>query len=45
MEVIPGATQLFEEPGAMEQVSNLTRDWFVQYLTPAPEPNQWNPVT
>jgi putative phosphoribosyl transferase len=33
MEVIPGATHLFEEPGAMERVSTLTRDWFIRYLT------------
>jgi dienelactone hydrolase len=33
MEVIPGAGHLFEELGAMERVSTLTRDWFVQYLT------------
>ncbi|MBZ0289073.1 MAG: dienelactone hydrolase family protein [Anaerolineae bacterium] len=45
IEVIPGATHLFEEPGAMEQVSTLTRDWFIQHLTIAPEPAQWNPVT
>ncbi len=32
MEVIPGATHLFEEPGALEQVSQLARDWFVKYL-------------
>jgi putative phosphoribosyl transferase len=51
MEVIPGATHLFEEPGAMERVSTMTRDWFVQYLTgvqtipePEPDPNRWNPV-
>lgn len=30
--VIPGATHLFEEPGALEQVAALARDWFVRYL-------------
>lgn len=30
--IIPGATHLFEEPGAMEQVSRLTADWFERYL-------------
>jgi putative phosphoribosyl transferase len=45
MEIIPGATHLFEEPGAMERVAVLTRDWFLQYLIPAPEPATWNPVT
>jgi putative phosphoribosyl transferase len=26
--VVPGATHLFEEPGALEQVSSLAADWF-----------------
>jgi putative phosphoribosyl transferase len=30
--VIPGATHLFEEPGAMEQVSYLATEWFLRYL-------------
>ncbi|MEO8608139.1 MAG: alpha/beta hydrolase [Chloroflexota bacterium] len=45
MEVVSGATHLFEEPGAMERVSILTRDWFAQYLTGITEPSPWNPVT
>lgn len=32
LDVIPGATHLFEEPGALEQVAVLARDWFQQYL-------------
>lgn len=32
IEVIPGATHLFEEPGALEQVAALARDWFVRHL-------------
>lgn len=32
LEVIPGATHLFEEPGALEEVARLARDWFVRYL-------------
>jgi putative phosphoribosyl transferase len=31
--VIPGATHLFEEPGALEEVSRLAQAWFVQHLT------------
>jgi putative phosphoribosyl transferase len=31
--VIPGATHLFEEPGTLEQVAVLARDWFVHYLS------------
>lgn len=34
LQIIPGATHLFEEPGAMEQVTMLARDWFQRYLTP-----------
>jgi len=30
--VVPGATHLFEEPGALEQVANLARNWLVRYL-------------
>jgi putative phosphoribosyl transferase len=33
-EIIPGATHLFEEPGALEQVALLARNWFQQYLAP-----------
>ncbi|MCX8140637.1 MAG: alpha/beta hydrolase [Thermogemmata sp.] len=37
--VIPGATHLFEEPGALEQVAELARDWFLRYLlSPSPPP-------
>src|SRR5438067_10947234 len=32
MEIIPGASHLFEEPGALEQVARLARDWFLKYL-------------
>ncbi len=30
--VVPGATHLFEEPGALEQVAELARDWLTRYL-------------
>jgi putative phosphoribosyl transferase len=30
---VPGATHLFEEPGALEQVSRLALSWFNRYLT------------
>ncbi|MBT2448640.1 alpha/beta fold hydrolase [Streptomyces sp. ISL-43] len=29
VEVIPGATHLFEEPGALEEVARLAREWFL----------------
>jgi putative phosphoribosyl transferase len=32
LEIIPGATHLFEEPGALEGVAALARDWFVRHL-------------
>jgi putative phosphoribosyl transferase len=31
--VVDGATHLFEEPGAMEQVTTLAGDWFVRHLS------------
>ena len=30
--MVPGATHLFEEPGTLEQVSRLARDWFAEHL-------------
>jgi putative phosphoribosyl transferase len=30
--VVPGATHLFEEPGALERVAALARDWFLRHL-------------
>lgn len=32
--VVPGATHLFEEPGALDRVSVLARDWFLSHLVP-----------
>jgi putative phosphoribosyl transferase len=32
LEIVPGATHLFEEPGALEQVAKLTSDWFVVHI-------------
>jgi pimeloyl-ACP methyl ester carboxylesterase len=34
LEIVPEATHLFEEPGALEQVAALAREWFLRYLTP-----------
>jgi putative phosphoribosyl transferase len=31
--VVAGATHLFEEPGALEQVAELAREWFEHHLT------------
>lgn len=32
MEIVPGATHLFEEQGALAQVSQLARQWFLQHF-------------
>lgn len=32
MEIVPGATHLFEEPGALEEVARLAADWFSKCL-------------
>ena len=32
--VVPGATHLFEEPGALDDVARLAGDWFTRHLTP-----------
>jgi len=34
IKIVPGATHLFEELGALEQVSELARDWFTRWLAP-----------
>ncbi len=31
--IVPGATHLFEEPGTLEQVVQLARDWFINHLS------------
>jgi putative phosphoribosyl transferase len=35
LQIIPGASHLFEEPGTLEQVANLARNWFARELVPA----------
>jgi putative phosphoribosyl transferase len=32
LEIVAGATHLFEEPGSLEQVAELARDWFAAHL-------------
>jgi len=32
LEIVPGATHLFEEPGTLESVADLAREWFTHYL-------------
>ena len=33
LEIVPGATHLFEEPGSLESVAQLARNWFALYLS------------
>jgi dienelactone hydrolase len=35
LEIVPGASHLFEEPGALEAVARLAREWFARYLEAA----------
>ena len=37
--IVPGATHLFEEPGALDEVARLAREWFERHLAPV-EPNR-----
>ena len=44
--IVPGATHLFEEPGALEQVAELALRWFRRHLSPdfAAERSKWRMV-
>jgi putative phosphoribosyl transferase len=35
LEIVPGATHLFEEPGTLDEVARLARAWFERWLTGA----------
>ena len=37
LEIVPGATHLFEEPGTLEQVMALAQNWFCRHFVGAPE--------
>ncbi len=37
LEVVPGASHLFEEPGALDVVADLATRWFVTHLAGSPE--------
>jgi hypothetical protein len=32
LEIVPRATHLFEEPGTLEHVARVARDWFLRHL-------------
>lgn len=36
LEIVPGATHLFEEPGTLAMAASLAADWFRHYLLPSP---------
>jgi putative phosphoribosyl transferase len=35
MVIVPGATHLFEEPGTLEEVAELARNWFLKHFLPS----------
>lgn len=39
LEVVPGATHLFEEPGTLDQVAELARSWFTIHFTETTSPS------
>jgi pimeloyl-ACP methyl ester carboxylesterase len=41
LHVIPGASHLFEEPGALEEVAKLARAWFAEKLSAAAGRAEW----
>jgi predicted phosphoribosyltransferase len=41
--VVPGATHLFEEPGALDEVSSLARDWFLDHMAPSRQTSAGRP--
>ena len=36
LDIVPGASHLFSEPGALEEVARLAEEWFLRYLIQAP---------
>jgi putative phosphoribosyl transferase len=38
--IVPGATHLFEEPGTLDEVARLARDWFERHLARAEAPSR-----
>lgn len=35
LEIVPNATHLFEEPGCLEEVARLAKEWFKKHLEPS----------
>jgi len=40
LEIVPGATHLFEEPGALDRVAKLATDWFLRHSDAAKSARQ-----
>lgn len=40
LEVVPGASHLFAEPGTLDAVARLSRDWFLRHLRPVSEADE-----
>jgi putative phosphoribosyl transferase len=38
LRIVPGASHLFEEPGALEKVAAMASEWFVRHFQPLAEP-------
>jgi putative phosphoribosyl transferase len=45
MVIVSGATHLFEEPGTLEEVARLAKEWFTQYLNHSSELPSPNPAS
>jgi dienelactone hydrolase len=43
LEIVPGATHLFEEPGTLERVAELAGEWFERFLQPVEESGRARP--
>jgi hypothetical protein len=43
--IVPGATHLFEEPGTLDEVARLARDWFQRHLSGRPNALRLVPIT
>jgi putative phosphoribosyl transferase len=41
LEIIPGATHLFEEPGTLAQAATLAADWFTHHLLRGRDAPEW----
>lgn len=44
IEIVPGATHLFEEPGTLEQVAGLAAEWLRRHLGARPDPSRFRPA-